>query len=589
MTQLRRKFTSQDLFLGLRRRWFVLGSFVLFFAALWFLKADPRDLVPSPGGQKIALEFFRSAFQPALTFESETMQEGGTSFFGHVLSGLWLTVRYAIAAMTLAIPIGIIGGILGARSWWQSPSRSLEVLRRGARLFATAMRSVHELMWALLLISAIGTSPIAAVLALAIPYGGTLAKVFSELLDETHSSAAEVMRATGGSGFAAFWGAVVPSALPDLMTYTMYRLECAVRSSAVLGFVGIPTLGFQISSAFEDGHFRQIWSYLYALLIVVLLFEWLGSRMRGALAKGCPARAEAMAGDDVVALKRKRGRSLFVRLTGGSLLVLGMVSWLIGQDWFSGVSAARRWENLQRFGGELIPFPMRGDGGLETIGPWLQDLLIWEGLDAVWRTFQLGTAAALLAGALALVGIALSARSLATRTPRGIPMAEGLWRKPLGKAFRILAVGGRAMPEFILAFLLLQIFGPTIWALIFALAIHNGGILLRLGAEVVDNLESHAAQLVLLEGANRSTTYFGILLPESFNRFVLYLFYRWETCIREATILGMLGVGSLGFLISEAGVRFYYDEMLLWVVLGGGLVFIGDLASDYVRYRLKDS
>lgn len=145
------------------------------------------------------------------------------------------------------------------------------------------------------------------------------------------------------------------------------------------------------------------------------------------------------------------------------------------------------------------------------------------------------------------------------------------------------------MPEFILAFLLLQIFGPTIWALIFALAIHNGGILLRLGAEVVDNLESHAAQLVLLEGANRSTTYFGILLPESFNRFVLYLFYRWETCIREATILGMLGVGSLGFLISEAGVRFYYDEMLLWVVLGGGLVFIGDLASDYVRYRLKDS
>ena len=49
---------------------------------------------------------------------------------------------------------------------------------------ATAVRSVHELMWALLFLSAVGTSPLAAVLAMALPYGGTLAKIFSELLDE---------------------------------------------------------------------------------------------------------------------------------------------------------------------------------------------------------------------------------------------------------------------------------------------------------------------------------------------------------------------------------------------------------------------
>lgn len=581
-------FASRRLFVGLRRRWFLLGSGILFFVALWFLKADPRDLVPSEGGRKIAAEFFQSAFRPALSFESETMREGGTSFLAHIASALWLTVRYAVAAMSLAIPIGIVGGILGARSWWQHPSRVLAIVRRGARLFATAMRSVHELMWALLFISAVGTSPLAAVLALAIPYGGTLAKVFSELLDETHSAAAEVMRNTGGSGFAAFWGAVVPTALPDLITYTMYRLECAIRSSAILGFVGIPTLGFQISNAFEDGHFREIWSYLYALLIVVLLFEWWGSRVRAVMAKGRPARRAAMKGDDVATLKRKRGRSPLLRFTGVSLFALGIVSWFTGQDWFSGVSAARRWENLQRFMGELVPFPMRDGGGVSALWPWLHELLVWNGLDALWRTLHLGTAAALLAGAIALVGIALGARSLSSQNPRGVPTVEGAWRKPVGKAVRLFAVGGRAMPEFILAFLFLQIFGPTIWALVFALAIHNGGILLRLGAEVVDNAESQAAQLNLLQGGSRAATYFGMLVPENFNRFLLYLFYRWETCIREATILGVLGVGSLGFLISEAGVRFYYDEMLLWVVLGGGLVFIGDLVSDYVRYRLKE-
>jgi phosphonate transport system permease protein len=442
-------------------------------------------------------------------------------------------------------------------------------------------------MWALLFISAVGTSPLAAVLALAIPYGGTLAKVFSELLDEASASAGEVMRMTGGRGFAAFWGGVVPQALPDLVTYTLYRFECSVRSSAVLGFVGIPTLGYQISAAFEDGHFREIWSYLYALLFVVILIEWWGSRVRALLAKGRPVRSAPLVGDAPAILKRKRGRSIFLRLTGILAIVFAVISWSVRAEWLSGVSASRRWENLQRFAGELVPYPVRGDGGWREVGPWLQELLVWEGLQALWRTLHLGTAGALLAGMLALMGIFLAARSLANRQPRGVPMLDGLWHTVVGYFFRIGAVVARSLPEFILAFLLLQMLGPTIWALILALAIHNAGILLRLGAEVVDNAKNPGAELMLAQGGGRLAVFLGVLVPENFNRFVLYLFYRWETCIREATMLGMLGVGSLGFLISEAEVRFYYDEMLLWVILGGSLVFIGDLLSDWVRLRLK--
>ena len=126
------------------------------------------------------------------------------------------------------------------------------------------------------------------------------------------------------------------------------------------------------------------------------------------------------------------------------------------------------------------------------------------------------------------------------------------------------------------------------WALIFALAIHNSGILSRLGSEVIDNNDSGAAKVILATGGGRWPVFLGALFPEGFNRMALFLFYRWETCIREATILGMLGVGSLGFLISEARVSFYYDELVLWVVLGAGLVFMGDLASDWVRGKLRE-
>ena len=571
----------------MKRRWFLLSACLVFLAGLWILGAHPRDLIPSAAGQALAWDFATTAFLPALDFEAADMRAEGVSFPAKVFTALWLTVRYAVVAMSLALVIGVVGGILGARSWWTRSTPLLEAFRRGIRLLATAVRSVHELMWALLFISAVGTSPLAAVLALALPYGGTLAKVFSELLDEAHSSASEVMRATGGSGFAAFSAGVVMRALPDLVTYALYRLECGIRSSAVLGFVGIPTIGYHITTSYEDGHWHEIWTYLYALLIVVLFFEWLGSRVRDLMAKGVSTRALISSGDSADLLKKARPRSLFLRGVALFVFLLAAAGWFLEPDWGSGVSAERRLENLQRFSLELIPFPVRETGDWSKLGPWLNDLFVWGGVDALWRTLHLGTTAALLAGFVALVGMLGGARSLATGEPRGVPLGGGILRLLLGKLIRGAAMLARSMPEFILAFLLLQIFGPTVWALILALAVHNAGILLRLGAEVADNSPSRGAEVILLQGGGRASAYLGALLPEGFNRLVLFLFYRWETCIREATMLGMLGVGSLGFLISESEVRFYYDEMILWVALGGSLVFAGDLISDWVRSRLR--
>ncbi|MGB0143373.1 MAG: PhnE/PtxC family ABC transporter permease, partial [Akkermansiaceae bacterium] len=118
---------------------------------------------------------------------------------------------------------------------------------------------------------------------------------------------------------------------------------------------------------------------------------------------------------------------------------------------------------------------------------------------------------------------------------------------------------------------------------------HNGGILLRLGAEVVDNLPAKSSTVILSQGGSKSSAFLVSLLPESFNRLVLFLFYRWESCIREATVLGMLGVLSLGSLISDAKSALFYDEMVLWVTLGAALVFVGDLASDLVRAKLRNA
>jgi phosphonate transport system permease protein len=352
--------------------------------------------------------------------------------------------------------------------------------------------------------------------------------------------------------------------------------------------VGIPTIGYEIKTAYEDGHYHEIWSYVYALLIVVVLFEAWGAKVRGLLTKGTPSRVGEEKGQSLSELWQGRGRSWFLRFSVATLTVGIAAGWMAEDRWGAGVGWEQREKNLDRFTDEMVPYPVReADGDWSVFGSWFSEKMSDGGAVALWRTFHVGTTAILLAGGLSLIGILFAARTLAASNPRGVRDGGSKIRGLLGMFLRGASMLARAMPEYILAFLLLRVFGPTYWVLIFALAIHNGGILLRLGAEVIDNTKSQASEVILAQGGNRSSAYLAAMMPAGFNRLVLFLFYRWESCIREATVLGMLGVASLGFLISDAKVAFFYDEMILWVGLGAALVFVGDLTSDFVRGKLR--
>ena len=84
-------------------------------------------------------------------------------------------------------------------------------------------------------------------------------------------------------------------------------------------------------------------------------------------------------------------------------------------------------------------------------------------------------------------------------------------------------------------------------------------------------------------GAERRQIYILAAVPMALPRFLLYFFYRFETCVREATVLGMLGVISLGYYIDEARTNRFYGEMLLLVAFGVGIVLLGDLISHLAR------
>jgi len=217
-----------------------------------------------------------------------------------------------------------------------------------------------------------------------------------------------------------------------------------------------------------------------------------------------------------------------------------------------------------------------------------------SGWEAMTITLAMSIAAIVLAGAAGLVAAFPAARTFATPNP----FLPGSDRGSVGRrrAWRALFVGTRgvlffvrSIPEYIWAYLLIGMLGISAWPAVVALALHNTGILGKLDAETIENLSPRPLSALRGAGARRRQVAAFAALPSALSRFLLYFFYRWETCVREATVLGMLGIVSLGHALSEARIRDRYDDMLFYVLMGALLVLIGDLISAVARRAIRQA
>jgi len=255
-------------------------------AAARYLGLDPDGLLPGAGGLRLAGDFFSRALSPALAYEGSYVVGGPVSVLTDALQAALRTVMFAAAAISLSIVGGSVLGFLATSAWWDQPGvprRAFPLVTALARGLITLMRSVHELVWAVLLLAALGTGQLVAVIAIAIPYSGTLAKVFSEMVEEAPRDASHALALAGASPLQALCFGGVPRAVPDMLAYTFYRFECALRSSAVMGFFGFPTLGYHISASFENLHYGEVWTHLYVLFGLILLVDAWSGRLRQAV------------------------------------------------------------------------------------------------------------------------------------------------------------------------------------------------------------------------------------------------------------------------------------------------------------------
>jgi phosphonate transport system permease protein len=234
-------------------------------AFLWSLLSVDwnRSLVHS-GGLFALQEIATAAIDPELS----------TTFLILAIKSAWTTLAYALAGICIAIVIGLPMGVLA--SGVLTNTGALRIVEVPCFRFALAFfRAIHELVWAWLFVVALGLSPVAAILALAIPYSGILGRIYADILNDVPNNPLKALRTSGASELKVLIYGRIPMALPDMVSYSFYRLECAIRATAIMGFVGIQGLGFQLQLSLNDLNYDEMWTLLYVLIgIIVVVDVW---------------------------------------------------------------------------------------------------------------------------------------------------------------------------------------------------------------------------------------------------------------------------------------------------------------------------
>ena len=231
-----------------------------------------------PDNLRISARFIASFFPPVLQLE----------FLAMVLRETWRTVAIATAGVTLALLIAVPMALLAVRVLSVSAlagrmARGPFWCRQAVRGVLIVLRSVPELVWALVFVRVVGLGPTAGVLAIALTYGGMLGKVYAEILESGETHPTETLLRNGSGRLQALFYALLPQNAAELSSYTVYRWECAIRSSVVLGFVGAGGLGQQLDNSMKMFNGGEVATMLAVFIALVALADRTSAWLRRSL------------------------------------------------------------------------------------------------------------------------------------------------------------------------------------------------------------------------------------------------------------------------------------------------------------------
>ncbi|OAN40432.1 phosphonate ABC transporter, permease protein PhnE [Microbacterium sp. H83] len=486
---------------------------------------------------------------------------GGLSFPepGDLAWLIALTVGLVLVGTLLAAVLSVPIAYLAAANTtpgtgWRAAARFVGVLTRALPDVVLAM--------AFVLMFSLGTLP--GILAIGIHSIGMISKMFADAIEQIDEGPRLAIRAAGGSKLQEFTSGILPQVLPSWVATVLHRNDINLRGSVVLGYVGVAGLGLEMSYAFKALNYGKGLGIALVIFILCIAMEVVSSMVRG-----------AMLGTQ----KHTRSwidRILHPRLQDAGAAPAGHAdrpAWAATPQ-----TAVRRPWTAERvrtaIGGVVAVLVVVGSVVVSQIN-WGDFFTFWAKLPEVAARFwppSFGSydAAVMVSAMVDTVAIALAATVL-TLLPSlllgSLAASNVAPNSGIRGAARFLLVGIRGIPELILAIVLVVITGLGAQAGVIALAIGGIGLLGKLIADSFEEVDRGPERALRAVGATRLQTYASATVPQGMQALIGHSFYMFDTNIRAATILGIVGGGGVGYYLLNASQGSRYETVTAIVLM----------------------
>jgi phosphonate transport system permease protein len=244
----------------------VLTALLLLAIFAWSWSGTEISVEKLLRGVPLTIEFFGRLWPP------------DNSYWLKMLEPIAATLQMAILGTALSVVLGSPLAMLAARN----TTPSLPVYQ-GIRFLLNVIRAVPSLVWAIIFVASLGFGPFAGVISLGVAGVGTVGKLYAEAIEAINPRPVEAIRATGSGELQVFSFAVLPQALPLMVSYTLLDFEANVRSATILGIVGAGGIGFEIQASFSQFQFHQVFTILLEIIVMVTLIDRLSAYVRARL------------------------------------------------------------------------------------------------------------------------------------------------------------------------------------------------------------------------------------------------------------------------------------------------------------------
>ncbi len=236
------------------------------------------------GGESAAqiLAYAKKLFPPDLSTDFLlktgywTIETFAMSFLGTILAVLIAFSLVFFSSRNLMFT-GLLFEMERSRPWVRALRTALYL---SAKAVLNLLRTIPHLVWALILVFAVGLGPFPGMLALGMHTGGVLGRLFGEVMENVATQPIEALQATGASRLQILVYGILPQVLPECVGYTLYRWEVNIREAIILGYVGAGGLGQQIQIAISLFLEHRLLTLIIAIYLIVAVVDALSASLR---------------------------------------------------------------------------------------------------------------------------------------------------------------------------------------------------------------------------------------------------------------------------------------------------------------------